>query len=102
MVSHPLEECTVDCFCMIFACGHKLLCFLRGVKGVTDDNGRGLGKVVNVGYWSRTVVMDILLFFNLAAILENMYIFPFPLVTVVGTCLRGVETIYDTYLNEDM
>ncbi len=75
---------------LIFACGHKLLCFLRGVKGVTDENGRGLGKVVNVGYCSRTVVLDILLFFNLAAILENMYIFPFPLVTVFGTCLRGL------------
>jgi hypothetical protein len=31
-------------------------------------------KVVNVGNWSRTVFMDVLLFFNLATIWENTYI----------------------------
>ncbi len=29
--------------------------------------------MANVGYWSRTVLMDVLLFFYSAAILENTY-----------------------------
>ncbi len=33
----------------------------------------GAGKMANVSYWSRTVVMDGLLYFNLAAILKNIY-----------------------------
>ncbi len=59
---------------LTFACGLKLWCFLRGVKGVTDENGRGLEKVVTVGYWSRTVVMDILFIFQFGRHLwKNIY-----------------------------
>jgi hypothetical protein len=40
--------------------------------------GGGDGKMAYVIYWSRAVVMDVLLFYNLAGIMEKNIV-PFPL-----------------------
>jgi hypothetical protein len=40
------------------------------VKGSDQLKTRGAGKVANDRYWSRTVVIDVLFSFYLAAILE--------------------------------
>ncbi len=81
---------SVKCFWYLLEGTNYYVTFLRGVR-VTDDNGGGVGDGdYNVGYTGPgLVVMDILLFFNLAAILENMYILP--LVSVFGACLRGCK-----------
>jgi hypothetical protein len=36
-----------------------------------------MGKVTNVGYWSRNEMMEIILVFNLGVILQTKNIFPF-------------------------
>ncbi len=43
------------------------------LKVVTKEKlGGGGGKVANARYWARIVVIDVLLYLNLAAILENV------------------------------
>ncbi len=50
------------------------------LKGGTNEKigGYVVGKVTNVRYWSRNIVKDILIFYNLEA---EKNLFPFPLVT---------------------
>jgi hypothetical protein len=49
--------------------------------------GGGGGNMANVIYWSRAVVMDVLLFYNLAATLEkNMVPFPLSPAKLIGRC----------------
>ncbi len=70
------------------------------LKGSDQWETRGVGKVANDWNWSRTVVIDVLLSFNLAAILEIVLIlFPFPL-TPAEWIVTGLP-IWVNYLKEE-